>query len=378
MRIRTPWPWMACAALLGACGDNLGLVPDAALPAPDGGTPATAFVVAGDFMGTGVASTIALPDRAVTRNVADGVADGDPVVRHQEGRIYIVNRFGSDNVTVLDADSHELIAQISTGEGSNPQDVAALGDTLYVVALNTPEILILDLARPEAGVVATIDLSSLDENDGMPDCNSIYRVENFLYVSCGVLQSFMPVMPGKVAIIDTSINDLNTVLSLETRNPVGFLQRAPAGSSIAGDLLVATVEFSQLTIGCIERIHTSGPMLGTSSCLISNELLGGYATDVEPGLGETLYIAALTSYEGGGAPNSAMTSYDLGTGELRPSPLSPASQSIFDLAWCPGDVLLAADAESGGIRVYESDGTELTAAPLDVGLPPVTNGMVCY
>jgi YVTN family beta-propeller protein len=376
MRIRTCWPWMACAALLGACGDNLGLVPDAGLPAPDAGPPATAFVVAGDYMGTGVASTIALPEIAVTRNVVAGVAGGDPVVRYQDGRIYIINRFGSDNVTVLDADTYELIAQISTGQGSNPQDVAALGDILYVVALNAPGILVLDLARPEAGVVETIDLSLLDENDGIPDCHSIYRIENVLYASCGVLLNFDPVMEGKVAIVDTRFNVLNGALSLETRNPVGFLQPAPAGSSIAGDLLVATAEYSQLTTGCIEHIRTRGST-PRAACLIDNELLGGYASDLAPGAGETLYIAALSSYQGG-IPNSVMTSYDMGTGELRAAPLSPASQSIFDLEWCPGDVLLAADARSGGIRVYTSDGSELTTSPLDVGLPPVASGMVCY
>jgi hypothetical protein len=373
MRIRTPWPWMACAALIGACGDNIGITPDAG---PAARPPATAFVVAGDYMGTGIASTIALPDGAVSRNVVAGVAGGDPVVRYQDGRIYIINRFGSDNVTVLDADSHDLIAQISTGSGSNPQDVAALGDTLYVVALNAPGILVFDLARPEAGVVATIDLSSLDESDGMPDCNSIYLVENVLYATCGVLANFTPVQPGKVAIVDTRFNVLSDSLWLETRNPVGFLHPAPADSRIAGDLLVATVEFSQLTSGCIEHIRTRGTA-PRAACLIDNQLLGGYASDIAAGTGETLYLAVLASYQGG-TPNSVMTSYDMGTGELRPSPLSPASQSIFDLEWCPGDVLLAADATSGGIRVYTSDGDELTTSALDVGLPPVANGMVCY
>ncbi len=381
MRIRTGWRWIACAGLLGACGDNLGSRPDAGLPPDagpppaDAGPPATGFVVAGDYMGTGVASTIALPEVAVTRNVVAGVASGDPVVRHQDGRIFIINRFGSDNVTVLDADTHDLIAQISTGAGSNPQDVAARGSTLYVAALNAPGILVLDLERPGDGVIQTIDLSALDQSDGIPDCGSVYLVEDRLYATCGILQSFAAVAPGKVAIVDAVSNTFIQSVDLETRNPVGFLHPAPAGSALAGDLLAATVEFGQLTTGCIEHIRT-GQEPG-ASCLIENQLLGGYASDIAAGPDDTLYIALIRGYEGA-LPDAVMTSYDLGSNALRPAPISPAGQRIFDLAWCPGDVLLAADAERGGIRVYAAGGSELTAAALDVGLPPVVNGTVCY
>ncbi|HWN70423.1 MAG TPA: hypothetical protein VNM90_22440 [Haliangium sp.] len=322
-----------------------------------------------------MASTIALPEVAVTRNVVAGVASGDPVVRHQDGRIFIINRFGSDNVTVLDADTHDLIAQISAGAGSNPQDVAARGSTLYVAALNAPGILVLDLERPGDGVIQTIDLSALDQSDGIPDCGSVYLVEDRLYATCGVLQSFAAVAPGKVAIVDAVSNTFIQSVDLETRNPVGFLHPAPAGSALAGDLLAATVEFGQLTTGCIEHIRT-GQEPG-ASCLIENQLLGGYASDIAAGPDDTLYIALIRGYEGA-LPDAVMTSYDLGSNALRPAPISPAGQRIFDLAWCPGDVLLAADAERGGIRVYAAGGSELTAAALDVGLPPVVNGTVCY
>jgi hypothetical protein len=373
MRTFTGWRWIACTALLGACGDNFDAEPDAA--PPNAGPPATAFVVAGDYMGTGVASVIALPGRTVTRNVVAGVASGDPVVRHQDGRIYVVNRFGSDNVTVLDAGDYGLIEQISTGAGSNPQDVAARGNTLYVAALNAPGILVLDLERPADGVVQTIDLSALDASDGIPDCNSVYLVEDTLYATCGLLDNFAAVAPGKVAVIDATTNTFTSAVDLETRNPLGFLHAAPADSALAGDLLIATVELGQLTTGCIERIETGDPV--SAGCLIENELLGGYASDIAAGPGDTLYLTVLRGYDGS-LPDAVLTSYDLATSTLRATPISPPGQRIFDLAWCPGDVVLGADAESGGIRAYAADGTELTTEVLDVGLPPVANGMVCY
>lgn len=382
MRAWNGWILATCA-VLGACGDNLGAAPDASVPgppdagepAPDAGPGATAFVVAGDYMGTGIASTIALPAAAVTQNVVAAAVSGDPAVRHHGDRIYVINRFGADNITVLDAESFALIAQISTGAGSNPQDVAVQGDTLYVAALNAPGILVLDVERPGDGVLQTIDLASLDPADGIPDCGSIYLVEDTLYATCGLLENFMAVAPGKVAIIDPAARALTGSIDLETRNPVSLLQPAPADSALAGDLLVSTVDFTALTTGCVEHIRT-GDQPG-ASCLVQNQALGGYAGDIAAGAGDTLYLAIIRGF-GAGGPDAALTSYDLGASQLREAPISPAGQRVFDVAFCPGNLVLAADAERGGLRVYAADGSELTDDVLDVGLPPVSNGTVCF
>lgn len=382
----------ACAfalAALGACGDNLSpalpdaaapdaAVPDAALPdgspgTPDAGVVARGFAVAGDFMGTGVATSIAPADLSVSQNVAAGIASGDPVVRYHDGRLLIVNRFGADNVTVIDADDYSLIAQISTGAGSNPQDVAVKGDTLYVAALSASGVLVLDLAQPSEGVQETIDLASLDD-DGVPDCHSLQLVGDELYVSCGRLENFAPTGPGAIAVIDTTSNSVVDDFDLTTENPVGFLQAAPAGSALAGDLLVATVDFGDLASGCVERIATAEPRAAT--CLIGNQELGGYAIDFAVGDDDELYLAVVSGFDGG--VQAALTSYDLVADSLRDEPLSPAEQSIVDIAWCPDGLLLSADASAGGLRIYDSAGGERTNAALDIGLPPVNNGLVCY
>ena len=44
-----------------------------------------------------------------------------------------------------------------------------------------------------------------DDPDGEPNCNSVYRVGNRLYVSCELLDpSFTPRGPGKVYVIDAN------------------------------------------------------------------------------------------------------------------------------------------------------------------------------
>ena len=91
-----------------------------------GAGPATAaqttgYVVCTDFI-TGSLSTVNLNTRAVSQDVAS--IGSDPAPRWFGGKPQIVNRFGSDNIQVLDpAQNYLTTLQYSTGNGSNPQDI---------------------------------------------------------------------------------------------------------------------------------------------------------------------------------------------------------------------------------------------------------------
>src|SRR5205085_1469843 len=98
------------ATLLAACGDN-GKAPPMS---PDGSqdtTPAAprAVVVAGDFVSpgfAGVMSSLDITTMTMTTNVAPAGAIGsDPVLRKLGNELFVVNRFGGNNVTILDANS---------------------------------------------------------------------------------------------------------------------------------------------------------------------------------------------------------------------------------------------------------------------------------
>ena len=63
---------------------------------------------------TGRLATIDLDTFAVSTNVAE--ISSDPVARTADGLLYIVNRFGADNIQILDpAAGFETTAQYSTG-----------------------------------------------------------------------------------------------------------------------------------------------------------------------------------------------------------------------------------------------------------------------
>ncbi len=355
---------------------------------PDGGSAvdagaivvSTGFAVGTDYSTAGVASRLTLPDMDIEQGVIAGVASTDPVVRYFGGRIYIVNRYGADNVTVIDAETMTLVTQISTGAGTNPQDVAVVGSRLYVAALASPGLLVLDVDAPGDGVVATIDLAMVDPLDGLPNCNSLYLVGQTLYVTCGILDDNDPWLtprgPGRLIAVDTETDNVLHSFYLSGSNPVGFIRAAPADGALAGDLLVTMIpNYGDLTQGCVERIATQG-LPASKGCLIDNAELGGYASGIAFA-GDTIWLAVTEGWDSEDYKAlGKVCSYDAASGILGAC-VTTSEQRPFDVASCPTGELLVADA-AGGLRVYSSAGEELTSELIDVGLPPVERGLICY
>jgi hypothetical protein len=253
--------------LAAACGDNIAPLagdPDAAPdPGPDAAVTAKAIITAGDFNVTGTIATIALPSRTVTANAVAGVAQGDPIIRRFGSEVVIVNRQGGDNVTVLDAATLQLVGeQMATGAGSNPQDVAAVGRKLYLPALGTTGVVVLNRDQPSART--TIDLSALDA-DGRPECNSAYAIDNRVYVVCGILDGFAVRGNGRVAVIDAATDTVVDDFDLGIQNPNGQVQRTPEGSVFGGDLLIPAVpSYSDFSRGCLAVIPSESPSAPTA------------------------------------------------------------------------------------------------------------------
>jgi hypothetical protein len=339
------------------------------------------LVLAPDFQaGTGIASTVSVPSLEVASNVVAGVVSSDPALRVINDRVVVINRFGFDNLTVLDRDGFTLIEQVSTGADTNPQDVAAFGNRLYVVAFDAPGVLVFDATDLGAGVIDTIDLSALDPDDGVPDCGSIAAVGNRLFVTCAILDrmSFSPRGPGQVAVIDPNLDTVIDSFELTYDNPFTFLVRSP---TFGGDLLIATTpSFGDYSSGCIERIDTgAGP--SSAGCVIEYSELGGYVSRVVD-TGDGLLATVITCEAGDcfGNPTTAVLVPIDDTGAAN-APLTGASMHPTDIAVCPTGHIAIADtdyADSPGIRVFDG-ATELTTEPLDIGLPPgFNNAMSCF
>ena len=144
----------------------------AALAGPDPSTspgPAAAtkgFVITTDYS-SGTLSVVDLDTRQVTRDVA--IISSDAVARCYQGLLYVVNRFGYDNVQVIDpARGYATLRQFSVGSGANPQDIAfASPAKAYVSRLSSPDLLIVNPAS--GATLGTISLAPWADGDGNPE-----------------------------------------------------------------------------------------------------------------------------------------------------------------------------------------------------------------
>ncbi|HTM22838.1 MAG TPA: hypothetical protein VL172_20085 [Kofleriaceae bacterium] len=381
---------LALLLLPAACGDDAAVNPDAAPPAPDADpsapdagppTTSTVFAVGTDYFSAGISSTVVVPSLALTQNAVEGVASTDPVVRRFGERIYVINRYGFDNVTILDAGDLQLVAQISTGAGTNPWDVAVVGDRIYVAALNAGGLLVIDASRPDDGVIDRVDLPALDLEDGNPNCNAVAVAGDRLYAACGLLDDndmwLTPRGPGKLVSIDLADDSVDGTVHLISANPQGQILVTPSDGPLGGDLLIDTVNYFDLTAGCLERV-SPGPAPRSNGCLIQHADLGGIVTGAAWTPDDRIYLAVTTGWDPDDyQPLGKVMIYDATTGTLSADAMTPDTERPFDLALCPTGHIAIADA-AGGLRIYDPTGTEMTPDLLDLGLPPVSGGLTCY
>ena len=368
--------------LAAACGDNHDL-PDAQVidPTVDAAPqPVRAVIVAGDFVPghPGVMSTLEIETRTLTMNVAPAGAIGeDPVLRHKGNELFVVNRASGNNVTILNASTFSLVEQLGTGAGSNPQDVASIGDKLFVATLGNKGAVMLTRGST---AITELDLSA-DDPDGKPNCNSVFLAGNNVFISCGLLDdtnvNLPPRGPGRVYVVNAATGIVSSSFALHTKNPIALLEQIPLGAPHGGDLLLPTIDFSTGQ-GCIERIVTSGA-IGSIGCIVDNSALGGFA------------FASRIVFEGSKArisvsdyPKGNVRELDLATGMLGTAAMTSMTQVVSDVAECPGGEMVVADnppppsTAANGLRLYMGT-VEKTTAALPIGLKPSSShGIACY
>lgn len=386
---------IALTLFAAACGDNI----DPPGPPVDSGIDAAAakiraIVVTPSNNFTpgqpGILSVLDLETKTVTMGAGPAMAVGsDPVLRKIGAELFIINR-AENNITILDAVDLHLVEQIGTGAGTNPQDVAVIGNKLYVPTFGNKGM--VELTRGSTTALE-YDLGTGDP-DGKPNCHSIYRVNSDLYVSCELLDDTNVNLPprgmGKVYVVDPATRMIRKTITLANANPFGLMEQLPEHAPNAGDLVIASVNFAT-GAGCVERI-TIGSNAASAGCLVTNAQLGNFASRVE------FYAPEFTGPVNGAAivipqvmyavvpkptfDGSDLRRWSFSDTTLDPAPVNGSTQSIVDVAVCPDGAIVMSDAPSsptagaGGLRVYAPNDT---SAPLAVGLKPSSShGLVCY
>ncbi|HEY3358809.1 MAG TPA: hypothetical protein VGQ83_36510 [Polyangia bacterium] len=334
-------------AVLG-CGDNTAA-------SPDGGTAASALVVLKD----GNASLVNLKDRSVQPRVAPAMAiSTDAMLRPGDGVIYVVNRWGFDNLVILDAADLHVIRQISTGAGSNPQDVAVVAPDRLFVPLQTPgSVLVLDPTRPEGQeAVGTVDLTTIDAH---PTPSSALVAGGEVLVALGFIDptTYAPTRAGMIAVIDPATLTVTARIDMQSQNPFARMQVVPGSARAVVD---GAADFSG-TAGCFELVDAAAR---TSTCVVTNAACGGWSG----ALTVTTDAHVFAAVEAGFQADGTVCHFTL-DGTVVGS-LAATGGSLTDVAVAGAEVLVVDSKAPGGLRVFDrASGAELTTAPLDLGAP---------
>jgi hypothetical protein len=209
-----------------------------ALTTPANAAATKGYVLTTDYT-SGTVSVVDLATRAVTCDVAD--VSPDPVARWYQGLLYVVNRYGFDNIQVFDpAHGYATVRQFSVGNGTNPQDIAFASPTkAYVSRLGSPDLLIVN---PSTGAsLGAISLAAWADADGNPEAAHLAVVGDLLLVALERLANFVPADTGLIVVVDMRADTVydadpstpgKQVVKLQGLNPsTDFAVRVPATAS---------------------------------------------------------------------------------------------------------------------------------------------------
>jgi DNA-binding beta-propeller fold protein YncE len=326
-----------------------------------------AIVLTSDFA-TGGVSVIDLDTRQVAANVA--TVHSDATLRFHDGLIYVINRFGQDNIQIIDPGKHyATLRQFSTGNGSNPQDIAfATSRKAYVSRYGSADLEVVD---PRSGFqLSTISLAAFADGDGLPEMARMAMVGQYLFVACQRLTNFAASNPSMVVVINVITDAIVDVdpgapgvqaITLIGRNPVTEL----VYDAVTHSLLVGCAGAYGVMDGGIERIDAF--TLQDLGVVISETALGGDIGDIAwNGPDHSYAIVSDASF------NASVVSWSATTGAMLAPVYAPGGFSLPDCEVDARGELYVCDNRftAAGVRVFRTGVDTLIAGPLDTGLPP--------
>jgi WD40 repeat protein len=365
MMIRSKVPAvLGLTALLAACGGSGGSS-SSTTPAP----PATDgfIILTSDF----TTSSLATMPRENPEDVTTIDIDlhGDAVARLKWPVLYVLNRFGADNVQALDIEAgFTTLWQCSVGNGNNPQDLVVVDESQAYVSLYGAGIVRVNLnPKPDCSdfLISEIDLSSVADSDGLAEPDQMALVGDRLWVSVARLTNFSPIENAAVVGIDTETGQIEVLIELGGTNAFGGPKGLPVLEEGSPLLLVSRTGAYGASDGAIEIIDLRTLQAGTN--LTTEAQLGGDLTDF-------VYVSNTRAYAVVSDENfnNSLVRFDPGSGELQ-AVLTSGPAYLSDIEWDPeNQVLLVAnqDFTNPGIEIYDTADRRVTTSPIPTGLPP--------
>lgn len=316
-----------------------------------------AFVVTTDFS-TGSFSVVAA-DRSVTPGV--GSIHSDAAAFAHDGRVYVVNRLGADNLQVIDpAAGYATVAQYSLGASSNPHEIAFASATkAYVTRYGTGDVAVID---PSTGdTAATIDLAPYADADGSAEGSQMRLVGDRLYVMLQNIDQnnyWVPAGTSRMVTVDTDSDTVVADTPLPLQNPTGAIVDV-TGSVVA---IVCIGNYGVADGGVVLLDTATGTV---SAGALTEALAGG-------DLYHVVYTSATTGYAivGDSSYNTLLKSFDTAAGTVA-TVHETVGFKLAGMTLHDGELwLVDRTTEASGVLIFDAATGDRTAGPLSTGLPP--------
>jgi hypothetical protein len=336
-----------------------------------------AFITTTDYS-SGSSSVIWL-DPGHTTDIGVAPIHSDAVARWYGGLVYVINRSGADNIQILDPDDDfSTLSQHSTGNGTNPKDIAFVSpNKAFVSRYNSNDLLIMNPAT--GATLGTIDLSQFADGDGLCEMDHMLMKNGILFVAIQRLDGnnyWMPVGDSYIAVIDAAADTLIDVdpgtpgkqaIPLTAPNPFTDLKF----DHIGGRILVSCVGLWGVQDGGVEIINPFD--MSTDGFLITESAAGGDINEFE-------ILSATKGYMIIATPSftTSLLPFDPSTGSAGAPLHSPPGWVLNDIEISSEGELFVADqtGTAPGIWIWDTSAdTLLTSSPKSTGLPPF---QICF
>jgi DNA-binding beta-propeller fold protein YncE len=338
---------------------------------PARGAATFAFATCTDYSGPGCGSWVSL-DPPLTAHACVVNLSSDPAVRWAFGKIYVVNRFGADNIQVLDpANNFQTEIEFSVGNGTNPQDIAVLAPSkAYVSLLNASYLLVVNPTNGAA--LDSIPLGAFADADGIPEAAKMFVYGDRVFVALQRLFNFAPTEYSLVAVIDATAD---TVLDVDPATP-GVQAIRLTGTNpntdfaldpTTGYLLMGDAGSYGVLDGGVDRIDPG--TLRAVGFEATESVLGGDLGDVAVAENGRAYaVLDPLTFDG----NATLVRYDRATGTIVNTLYTASGPNLADIEIDDRGELWACDRSlfAPGLRVFDTSTDAALAGPISTDLPP--------
>ncbi len=298
----------------------------------------------------------------------------DAVVRTYRDKVYILNRLGQDNVIVLDGDDLQTPqTQYSTGNGTNPHDIAFVSEEkAYISRYGRTHLLVVNPVTGDS--LGTVDLSTFADADGLPETSQLAVHGGHLFAACHRLDrenGWAPTEFSAIAVVDVTTDELVDA-DPDTEGTQGIVMTGsnPSGAALRGGkwYLSAVNSYTDLTDGGIEVIDLAN--LRSEGIMLDETTAGGNPGSLVMTSDRDGYAVITDEYF-----VNTVKRLDLATQSVSPgleglSGGSVPGLGLFGTRLFVLDQGSFGDPASAGVKIYDVNSDDLLAGPIGTGLPP--------